>query len=153
MAGLRPGHPRLSCLDAAKTWMPGIADKFTQSAQGRLLWPGMTNSTRPDGLGGPRFRCLANNLRLRPARDTRRVSLHPNIVLAARSGVAEDRARIPMLIDRSQSPFRSEGGRAAILHARRQLESGGSGWPSTWLARSTTMTMAIARWSCAEMRK
>src|SRR5216683_844951 len=30
--------------DAAtkKTWMPGIADKFTQSAQGRLLWPGMT---------------------------------------------------------------------------------------------------------------
>src|SRR5258705_6868820 len=42
MAGLRPGHPRLSCLDAPKTWMPGIADKFTQSAQGRLLWPGMT---------------------------------------------------------------------------------------------------------------
>src|SRR5258705_2853362 len=26
-----------------KTWMPGIADKFTQSAQGRLLWPGMTS--------------------------------------------------------------------------------------------------------------
>jgi hypothetical protein len=25
-----------------ETWMPGIADKFTQSAQGRLLWPGMT---------------------------------------------------------------------------------------------------------------
>ena len=24
--------------------MPGIADKFTQSAQGRLLWPGMTTS-------------------------------------------------------------------------------------------------------------
>jgi hypothetical protein len=23
--------------------MPGIADKFTQSAQGRLLWPGMTD--------------------------------------------------------------------------------------------------------------
>jgi hypothetical protein len=22
--------------------MPGIADRFTQSAQGRLLWPGMT---------------------------------------------------------------------------------------------------------------
>ncbi|MEA2862656.1 MAG: hypothetical protein QOC84_612, partial [Bradyrhizobium sp.] len=22
--------------------MPGIADKFTRSAQGRLLWPGMT---------------------------------------------------------------------------------------------------------------
>jgi hypothetical protein len=22
--------------------MPGIADKFTPSAQGRLLWPGMT---------------------------------------------------------------------------------------------------------------
>src|SRR5712691_10477017 len=27
-----------------KTWMPGIADKFTQSAQARLLWPGMTKS-------------------------------------------------------------------------------------------------------------
>src|SRR6266852_2092978 len=25
-----------------KTWMLGIADKCTQSAQGRLLWPGMT---------------------------------------------------------------------------------------------------------------
>jgi hypothetical protein len=25
--------------------MPGIADKFTQSAQGRLLRPGMTNGT------------------------------------------------------------------------------------------------------------
>jgi hypothetical protein len=23
--------------------MPGTADKFTQSAQGRLLWPGMTS--------------------------------------------------------------------------------------------------------------
>src|SRR6267142_3906222 len=139
MAGLRPGHPRLSCLDAAKTWMPGIADKFTQSAQGRLLWSGMTNSTRPDGLGGPRFRCLANNLRLRPARDTRRVSLHPNIVLAARSGVAEDRARIPMLIDRSQSPSEVKG--ASGNSVRRQGEVGGSGWPSTWLARSTTMPM------------
>jgi hypothetical protein len=38
----RPGHPRLSCSIGPKTWMPGIADKFTQSAQGRLLWPGMT---------------------------------------------------------------------------------------------------------------
>src|SRR5882672_9861008 len=33
MAGLRPGHRRFSCSTAAKTWMPGIADKFTQSAQ------------------------------------------------------------------------------------------------------------------------
>jgi hypothetical protein len=31
MAGLRPGHPRLSCLTAVKTWMPGTR-------------PGMTNS-------------------------------------------------------------------------------------------------------------
>src|SRR5882757_9756982 len=30
MAGLRPGHPRLSCLSTAKTWMPGTG-------------PGMTN--------------------------------------------------------------------------------------------------------------
>jgi hypothetical protein len=30
MAGLRPGHPRLSCLTTVKTWMPGTG-------------PGMTN--------------------------------------------------------------------------------------------------------------
>jgi hypothetical protein len=30
MAGLRPGHPRLPCLKAAKKHgRPGIADKFT----------------------------------------------------------------------------------------------------------------------------
>ncbi len=29
---------------AVKTWMPGIADKFAQSAQSRLPWPGMTIS-------------------------------------------------------------------------------------------------------------
>jgi hypothetical protein len=28
-----PGHPRLPCREFVKTWMPGIADKFTQSAQ------------------------------------------------------------------------------------------------------------------------
>jgi len=34
-----------------KTWMPGIADKFTQSAQSRLLWPGMTRrKTRRPGV-------------------------------------------------------------------------------------------------------
>jgi hypothetical protein len=37
---LDPGHQRRF---AAKTWMPGGADKSTRSAQGRLLWPGMTN--------------------------------------------------------------------------------------------------------------
>jgi hypothetical protein len=36
MAGLRPGHPRLSCFSAVKTWMPGTG-------------PGMTNETaRPN---------------------------------------------------------------------------------------------------------
>ena len=52
MAGLRPGHPRLPYLSAAETWMPGIADKFTQSAQGRLLRPGMTSfATETDFIG------------------------------------------------------------------------------------------------------
>src|SRR5713226_10472964 len=40
-----PGSSRPSTslvLRAVKTWMPGIADKFTRSAQGRPLWPGMT---------------------------------------------------------------------------------------------------------------
>jgi hypothetical protein len=30
------------CCHAAKTWKRGIADKFTQSAEGRLLCPDMT---------------------------------------------------------------------------------------------------------------
>src|SRR6266852_9274384 len=69
----------------------------------------MTNSTRAGWLRRPRFRCLATNLCLRPARDTRRVSLHPNIVLAVRSGVVEDRTRIPMLISWPQSPPEVKG--------------------------------------------
>jgi hypothetical protein len=40
MAGLVPATHVLVAL--SKTWMLGIADKFTQSAQGRLLWPSMT---------------------------------------------------------------------------------------------------------------
>jgi hypothetical protein len=39
MAGLRPGHPRLSCFSAFKTWMPGTR-------------PGMTNQmARPNFIG------------------------------------------------------------------------------------------------------
>ncbi|HMH96532.1 MAG TPA: hypothetical protein VK577_08150, partial [Bradyrhizobium sp.] len=39
--------------------MPGIADKFTQSAQNRLLWPGMTRrkTRRPGAI--PAFFCFA----------------------------------------------------------------------------------------------
>jgi hypothetical protein len=45
MAGLVPAiHAFLA--RARKTWMPGTADKFTQSAQGRLLRPGMTSFHR-----------------------------------------------------------------------------------------------------------
>src|ERR1700730_16915561 len=40
----RPGQPRLSTAASKETWMPGIADKFTQSAKSRLLWPGMTKA-------------------------------------------------------------------------------------------------------------
>jgi hypothetical protein len=29
MAGLRPGHPRLSCFSAVKTWMPGTRPRMT----------------------------------------------------------------------------------------------------------------------------
>ena len=50
----RPGHPRLSCRHTVKTSMPGIADKFTQSAQNRLRWLAMTSSWRCGGAGGPR---------------------------------------------------------------------------------------------------
>src|ERR1700677_3849755 len=32
MAGLRPGHPRLSCLSSAKTWMPGTSPGTTSLA-------------------------------------------------------------------------------------------------------------------------
>src|SRR6266404_7270677 len=41
MAGLVPAIHVLLHRQKRKTWMPGIADKFTQSAQSRLLWPGM----------------------------------------------------------------------------------------------------------------
>jgi ribosome-binding protein aMBF1 (putative translation factor) len=34
MAGLRPGHPRLWCIDAGKTWMPGTGAGMT--SQGEL---------------------------------------------------------------------------------------------------------------------
>ena len=43
MAGLVPAIHVFLCRDTVKTWMPGTADKFTQSAQGRLLCPGMTS--------------------------------------------------------------------------------------------------------------
>jgi hypothetical protein len=42
MAAFYPGHPRLMLPRKKKTRMPGTADKFTQSAQSRLLRPGMT---------------------------------------------------------------------------------------------------------------
>ena len=42
MAGLDPAIHVFGDREESKTWMPGIADKFTQSAQDRLLWPGMT---------------------------------------------------------------------------------------------------------------
>jgi hypothetical protein len=44
MAGPVPAIHVLFDAATKKTWMPGIADKFTQSAQGRLLWPGMTKN-------------------------------------------------------------------------------------------------------------
>lgn len=44
-----PAIHDLLAADAVKTWMLGIADKFTQSAQGRLLRPGMTKEKRQSG--------------------------------------------------------------------------------------------------------
>src|SRR6266566_9913597 len=46
---LHPSRPDRTCrADELESlaWMPGIADKFTQSAQGRLLCPGMTKVAR-----------------------------------------------------------------------------------------------------------
>ena len=45
MAGLVPAIHVCKTRSASKTWMPGIADKFTKSAQSRLLWPGMTEKS------------------------------------------------------------------------------------------------------------
>jgi hypothetical protein len=42
MAGLVPAIHVFLRQPQRNTWMPGIADKFTQSAQGKLLRPGMT---------------------------------------------------------------------------------------------------------------
>src|SRR5258705_2412970 len=41
MAGLDPAIHVLFVSFRRRTWMPGIAGKFTRSAQSRLLWPGM----------------------------------------------------------------------------------------------------------------
>lgn len=67
----RPGHPRPACRDAVKAWMPGIADKFTQSAQNRLLWPGMTNlgSALVDGQSILLQALASTNPKIRRLRD------------------------------------------------------------------------------------
>jgi hypothetical protein len=36
MAGHRPGHPRLSCLREAKTWMPGTRPRMTSFAKSAI---------------------------------------------------------------------------------------------------------------------
>jgi hypothetical protein len=66
--------------------MPGIADKFTQSAQGRLLWPGMTSfAGKPYSIGcifGQAFRMRSETLMVRSA-ATPRVSNHVAVGCAA----------------------------------------------------------------------
>jgi hypothetical protein len=42
MAGLRPGHPRLSCSIEAKTWMPGTRPGMTNSASERRFIGGFS---------------------------------------------------------------------------------------------------------------
>ena len=56
--------------------MPDIADKFTQSAQVSLLWPGMTIQ-----------RSEPNNTRTHSAPHLRTISVAPSIV-ASKSGEA-----------------------------------------------------------------
>jgi hypothetical protein len=45
-ARLRAYLSAIHVLARSKTWMPGIADKLTQSAQNGLLWPGMTSAVK-----------------------------------------------------------------------------------------------------------
>src|ERR1700730_6315362 len=56
----RPGQPRLSAAASKETWMPGIADKFTQSAKSRLLWPGMTKAWQPVQPYVLTWKCMAS---------------------------------------------------------------------------------------------
>jgi hypothetical protein len=58
MAGLVPAI-LLLLRHQRRTWMPGNADKFTQSAQGRLLWPGMTSCRSISAADPQRLRCFA----------------------------------------------------------------------------------------------
>jgi hypothetical protein len=39
MAGLRPGHPRLSSLSAVKTWMPGTGPGMTKEGMDARVKP------------------------------------------------------------------------------------------------------------------
>jgi hypothetical protein len=57
-------------------WLQGIADKFTQYAQGRLLWPGMTIE-----------RSDPNNTRTHSAPHLRTASVAPSGV-ASKTGEA-----------------------------------------------------------------
>jgi hypothetical protein len=65
--------------------MPGIADKCTQSAQGRLLWPGMTNGVSTDSISRS-FTQVGGIYRL--------VSRQP----AASASSTEQNQRVPLVI-------------------------------------------------------
>jgi hypothetical protein len=45
MAGLRPGHPRLSCLSEDKTWMPGTRPGMTSSVISAIPLAAFWNQT------------------------------------------------------------------------------------------------------------
>ena len=79
------------------------------------------------------------------------VSLHPNLVLAAGPALAEDAPDTGANRRRSQNPLAARGGRQFRTHGKKK--KGGSGWPNTWPATSTTTPTAIARWSSAAIQE
>jgi len=52
MAGLRPGHPRLSCCHAGKAWMPGTRPGMTTGASLTRPWKLPSAGARPWRLRG-----------------------------------------------------------------------------------------------------
>src|SRR6266404_7140244 len=110
MAGLRPGHPRLSCSSEAKTWMPGTRPGMTSFASDpphhrRREIPKRRRAELRHGVAGlgaqdgkhaldTRLAESAQSPQIRPA-DTHRLRAHgqclDDVAAAAKAAVDQDR--------------------------------------------------------------
>src|SRR5882757_7444057 len=92
--------------------MPGIADKFTQSAQGRLKWPGMTNA-----------RIVGSHRLFRPtAKIVDQAYLATRLAREASVAPVQDQPVMGMLLE-----FAGHHALKAKLHLERRIARGKAG--------------------------